>query len=84
MYSVLENNTIDAKISCCTMFLLNRFYLFFFLIKVSVANVDNKDTQSNDILRFEQLRRELIELEKRVQKSADNAQKEVCFLIYAF
>ncbi len=66
------------------MFLLNRFYLFFFLIKVSVANVDNKDTQSNDILRFEQLRRELIELEKRVQKSADNAQKEVCFLIYAF
>lgn len=66
------------------MFLLNRFYLFFFLIKVSVANVDNKDTQSNDILRFEQLRRELIELEKRVQKSTDNAQKEVCFLIYAF
>ncbi|KAG8047405.1 hypothetical protein GUJ93_ZPchr0008g13141 [Zizania palustris] len=45
----------------------------------SAANVDNKDTQSNDILRFEQLRRELIELEKRVQKSADNAQKEVWF-----
>uniref|UniRef100_A0A0E0AWR0 Uncharacterized protein n=1 Tax=Oryza glumipatula TaxID=40148 RepID=A0A0E0AWR0_9ORYZ len=47
---------------------------------VSVANVDNKDTQSNDILRFEQLRRELIELEKRVQKSADNAQKEETYV----
>ena len=42
--------------------------------------MDNKDTQSNDILRFEQLRRELIELEKRVQKSADNAQKEETYV----
>jgi hypothetical protein len=33
---------------------------------------------SNDILRSEQLRRELIELEKRVQKSANDAQEEVC------
>jgi len=41
-----------------------------------VANVEKKDMESNDILRFEQLRRELIELEKRVQKSADDAQKE--------
>ncbi|CAD6264441.1 unnamed protein product [Miscanthus lutarioriparius] len=40
------------------------------------ANVEKKDAESNDILRFEQLRRELIELEKRVQKSADEAQKE--------
>lgn len=41
-----------------------------------VANLEKKDMESNDILRFEQLRRELIELEKRVQKSADDAQKE--------
>ncbi|KAL5219714.1 hypothetical protein ABZP36_024427 [Zizania latifolia] len=46
----------------------------------SASNVDNKDSQSNDILRFEQLRRELIELEKRVQKSADNAQKEETYV----
>ncbi|KAG8087353.1 hypothetical protein GUJ93_ZPchr0010g11299 [Zizania palustris] len=46
----------------------------------SVANVDNKDTESNDILRFEQLICELIELEKRVQKSADNAQKEETYV----
>ncbi|KAF8747781.1 hypothetical protein HU200_013191 [Digitaria exilis] len=42
----------------------------------TVADVEKKDMESNDILRFEQLRRELIELEKRVQKSADDAQKE--------
>ncbi|RLN05575.1 hypothetical protein C2845_PM13G20470 [Panicum miliaceum] len=42
----------------------------------TVANVEKKNMESNDILRFEQLRRELIELEKRVQKSADDAQKE--------
>ncbi|XP_062195536.1 uncharacterized protein LOC133898805 isoform X2 [Phragmites australis] len=41
-----------------------------------VTNGEKKDKESNDILRFEQLRRELIELEKRVQKSADDAQKE--------
>ncbi|KQJ98708.1 uncharacterized protein LOC100844293 isoform X4 [Brachypodium distachyon] len=43
---------------------------------ISAAKVDNRDKESNDILRFEQLRRELIELEKRVQKSADDAKKE--------
>ncbi|KAJ1268910.1 hypothetical protein BS78_07G169500 [Paspalum vaginatum] len=42
----------------------------------TVANVEKKIIESNDILRFEQLRRELIELEKRVQKSADDAQEE--------
>nr|CAB3481210.1 unnamed protein product [Digitaria exilis] len=46
------------------------------LLKGTVADVEKKDMESNDILRFEQLRRELIELEKRVQKSADDAQKE--------
>ncbi|ONM02513.1 LETM1-like protein [Zea mays] len=43
---------------------------------ITVANVEKEGMESNDILRFEQLRRELIELEKRVQKSADEAQKE--------
>ncbi|KAL6644637.1 hypothetical protein ACP70R_016245 [Stipagrostis hirtigluma subsp. patula] len=42
-----------------------------------VTDVEKKDMEANDILRFEQLRRELIELEKRVQKSADDGQKEV-------
>ncbi|GJN03821.1 hypothetical protein PR202_ga21303 [Eleusine coracana subsp. coracana] len=41
-----------------------------------VANLEKNDMESNDTLRFEQLRRELIELEKRVQKSANDAQKE--------
>ena len=38
-----------------------------FFLKGTVANVEKKDMESNDILRFEQLRRELIELEKWVQ-----------------
>ncbi|TVU05484.1 hypothetical protein EJB05_48650 [Eragrostis curvula] len=42
----------------------------------AVTNVEKNDMESNDIVRFEQLRRELIELEKRVQKSANDAQKE--------
>ncbi|RCV31552.1 hypothetical protein SETIT_6G187300v2 [Setaria italica] len=42
----------------------------------TVANAEKKDMESNDILRFEQLKRELIELEKRVQKSADDALKD--------
>jgi hypothetical protein len=41
------------------------------------VTAEKNDLESNDILRFEQLRRELIELEKRVQKSANDAQ-EVC------
>ncbi|CAO2162971.1 unnamed protein product [Urochloa humidicola] len=41
-----------------------------------VANVEKKNIESNDILRFEQLKHELIELEKRVQKNADDAQKD--------
>lgn len=43
---------------------------------ITVANVEKEGMESNDILRFEQLRRELVELEKRVKKSADEAQKE--------
>lgn len=35
-----------------------------------------EDLQSNEIQRFELLRNELIELEKRVQRSADQAENE--------
>uniref|UniRef100_A0A453RVB2 Uncharacterized protein n=1 Tax=Aegilops tauschii subsp. strangulata TaxID=200361 RepID=A0A453RVB2_AEGTS len=42
----------------------------------SATKVDQIDMESNDIRRFEQLRRELIELERRVQKSTDGARKE--------
>ncbi|KAM0899072.1 hypothetical protein ACQ4PT_021513 [Festuca glaucescens] len=45
-------------------------------LDASAAKVDQKDMESNDIRRFEQLRHELIELERRVQKSADDSQKE--------
>jgi len=38
--------------------------IHFFFLKGTVANVEKKDMELNDILRFEQLRRELIELEK--------------------
>ncbi|XP_040252795.1 uncharacterized protein [Aegilops tauschii subsp. strangulata] len=44
--------------------------------KASATKVDQIDMESNDIRRFEQLRRELIELERRVQKSTDGARKE--------
>ncbi|VAI75502.1 unnamed protein product [Triticum turgidum subsp. durum] len=47
-----------------------------YLEKASAAKVDQIDMESNDIRRFEQLRRELIELERRVQKSTDGAKKE--------
>ncbi|XBI00286.1 hypothetical protein VPH35_129378 [Triticum aestivum] len=45
-------------------------------LEASAAKVDQIDMESNDIRRFEQLRRELIELERRVQKSTDGAKKE--------
>jgi hypothetical protein len=57
------------------------------LWKASAAKVDQKDMESNDIRRFEQLRRELIELERRVQKTANGSKKEevclfnICFYI---
>lgn len=45
-------------------------------LEASAAKVDKKDMESNDIRRFEQLRRALIELERRVQKSADGPKIE--------
>ncbi|KAM3210775.1 hypothetical protein ACQJBY_064614 [Aegilops geniculata] len=45
-------------------------------LEASATKVDQIDMESNDIRRFEQLRRELIELERRVQKSTDGAKKE--------
>ncbi|CAL9100135.1 unnamed protein product [Musa textilis] len=43
---------------------------------VSNVNVDNLDLEINEIRRFELLRNELIELEKRVQRSTDESQNE--------
>lgn len=43
---------------------------------VSNVNVDNQDLEINEIRRFELLRNELIELEKRVQRSTDESQNE--------
>ena len=70
--------------SCTMLNFLIGFPCSFHLWKASAAKVDQIDMESNDIRRFEQLRRELIELERRVQKSTDGAKKEeVClFKIY--
>ncbi|KAJ8479193.1 hypothetical protein OPV22_022920 [Ensete ventricosum] len=43
---------------------------------VSNFNVDNQDSEINEIRRFELLRNELIELEKRVRRSTDESQNE--------
>ncbi|XP_072953403.1 uncharacterized protein [Typha angustifolia] len=43
---------------------------------VSIASTSNQVSESNDILRFELLRDELLQLEKRVQKSTDDAPDE--------
>ena len=45
-------------------------------LQVSNVNVDNQDLEINEIRRFELLRNELIELEKRVQRSTDESQNE--------
>ncbi|XP_020110980.1 uncharacterized protein LOC109725950 isoform X3 [Ananas comosus] len=42
----------------------------------AIAKMNNQDSESNDIRRFEALRNELIELEKRVQRSTDDAENE--------
>lgn len=39
-------------------------------------NIDNVDSEPNEIYRFELLRNELIELEKRVQGSTDESKNE--------
>ncbi|KAL5545784.1 hypothetical protein UlMin_005471 [Ulmus minor] len=46
------------------------------LVKQTASNVHFADSQPNDIDRFELLRNELIELEKRVQSSADQSKNE--------
>lgn len=40
------------------------------------SNIDVEELESNKIQRFELLRNELIELEKRVQRSADQSENE--------
>lgn len=42
----------------------------------STSNVGTADPEPNEIRRFEQLRNELIELEKRVKRSADQSAYE--------
>ncbi|XP_039127201.1 uncharacterized protein LOC120263388 isoform X2 [Dioscorea cayenensis subsp. rotundata] len=46
------------------------------LDQVAIAKMHNGDSESNEIRRFELLRNELIELEKRVQRSTDDAQND--------
>lgn len=46
------------------------------LFQKGVSSKGIEDLQSNEIQRFELLRNELIELEKRVQRSADEAEDE--------
>lgn len=65
------------------------FFFFFFFSYVQenecveqntsntdVADSEVADSESNEIRRFELLRNELIELEKRVQRSADQSENE--------
>lgn len=47
------------------------------LLQVSSVNIDNLDEESNEIRRFKLLRDELIELERRVQRSTDESRNEV-------
>jgi hypothetical protein len=42
----------------------------------NTSNADVGDSESNEIRRFELLRNELIELERRVQRSADQSENE--------
>lgn len=42
----------------------------------NTSNADVADSESNEIRRFELLRNELIELERRVQRSADQSENE--------
>ncbi|KAK8546267.1 hypothetical protein V6N13_067493 [Hibiscus sabdariffa] len=45
-------------------------------IEQNASNANNADSEPNEIHRFEQLRNELIELEKRVKRSADQSAYE--------
>ena len=57
-------------------------FIFFYNTQVdeyterSRENVDSVDSESSEIYRFELLRNELIELEKRVQGSTDESVEE--------
>lgn len=49
-------------------------------MQVTSTAVDNHVSELNEVCRFERLRHELIELEKRVQRSNDDSQNEEVFL----
>lgn len=46
------------------------------IIEQIASNIEVEELESNKIQRFELLRNELIELEKRVQRSADQSENE--------
>lgn len=50
-------------------------------LEQTTSNIDNAGSESNEIRRFELLRNELKELEKRVQRSANQPENEEVYLI---
>lgn len=50
-------------------------------LEQTTSNIDNAGSESNEIHRFELLRTELRELEKRVQRSANQSENEEVYLI---
>lgn len=49
-------------------------------VEQTSSNIDVPDSESNEMWRFELLRNELIELEKRVQRSTDQSDNEEVYL----
>lgn len=45
-------------------------------MQIPNVNIDDQDEKSNEIRRFKLLRDELIELERRVQRSTDESRNE--------
>lgn len=52
-------------------------------VEQTASNIDFDDPESTKIQRFELLRNELIELEKRVRRSADQSENEEVFKVCA-
>lgn len=49
-------------------------------VEQTTTDIDVAESESNEIRRFELLRNELIELENRVQRSADQSENDVVYL----
>lgn len=52
-------------------------------VEQTASNTDFEDPESTKIQRFELLRNELVELEERVQRSADQSENEELFKVCA-